>query len=278
MDLSIHNQIGITSWANRPTREVAGYMLHCIKPNSHILDVGCGMGKMTLDFAEDVPEGTVTGVDISASAIDLARNTRDQRGVTNAQFFEGDILKLPFADDTFDVVHCHQVLGQLRYNALEPGPVHGLREMRRVCKPGGFVCAREVEWASTIVHPLTEPLNNYINMYKRLSVRDGRDLAGGRGREFARRAGFDPDFITASAGLVTYEHPIDRQWWGDMTASRLEGTDDLKRAVWAIIVPEEAAKNMAAGWRDWAKSDDGFYSAMNGQIVCQKEILRSTEE
>ena len=50
-------------------------------------------------------------------------------------FEVGSVLGLPFGDDTFDVVHAHQVLQHVG------DPVAALVEMRRVCRPGGIVAA-----------------------------------------------------------------------------------------------------------------------------------------
>ena len=50
-------------------------------------------------------------------------------------FTVGDVYQLDFPDDSFDVVHAHQLLQHLT------DPVAALREMRRVCRPGGLVAA-----------------------------------------------------------------------------------------------------------------------------------------
>ena len=67
-----------------------------------VLDVGCSGGSMTLDVAQAVNPGRVTGVDVSASAVEEARKQARDLGVDNVDFQIGDTYHLPFGDGTFD--------------------------------------------------------------------------------------------------------------------------------------------------------------------------------
>jgi ubiquinone/menaquinone biosynthesis C-methylase UbiE len=78
-----------------------------------------------------VAPGRVLGIDASADVIEQAR--RGAGGGPNVEFSVGDLYALDADDDTFDVVHAHQVLQHLA------DPVGALREMKGVCKPGGLV-------------------------------------------------------------------------------------------------------------------------------------------
>ncbi|HUF46460.1 MAG TPA: class I SAM-dependent methyltransferase [Vicinamibacterales bacterium] len=88
-----------------------------------VLDVGCGTGSMVpvLRLA-----GRVVGVDAYLPAL---------RYVNGAAPVGGNLLSLPFADRTFGVVGCFDVL---YHRAVADVPV-ALAEMRRVCRPGGLV-------------------------------------------------------------------------------------------------------------------------------------------
>ncbi|KAI0874025.1 methyltransferase type 11 [Hypoxylon argillaceum] len=270
MDMRTYNTAMIASYSRRTASVNSAYMLPLLKPGMRILDVGCGPGTITLGLAAHVPDGDVVGLDASSSAIETARESCKQRGITNTSFLVGDVLKLPFDDDSFDVVHAHQVLGHLPGGEGDPGPVKGLREMRRVCKPGGFVCAREVEWSTIAVYPPTQGIIEYHALVVRLASHAGKIMAGGRGREFARRAGFGQENISASATAVTYANEEDRKWWGENMAARLQASSDLKKGVEFGFVSEEMAAGMPNAWREWAKADDGFYCMIDGQIVCKK--------
>ena len=93
-------------------------------PNPSILDVGCGTGanlKMLASY------GKVEGVDISPQAVEFCR----QRGLESVKL--GAAEQLPYEDNSFELVTALDVLEHL------DDDVAGLREMRRLLRPGGRV-------------------------------------------------------------------------------------------------------------------------------------------
>ncbi len=109
-----------------------------------VLEVGCGAG---VDLARFARAGAlVTGVDLSAAAIDLARTNFSQQGLTG-EFRVADGEQLPFADDSFDLVYAH---GVVQYTAH---PERLVRECRRVLKTGGqaiFQVYNRVSWLNAL--------------------------------------------------------------------------------------------------------------------------------
>ena len=101
-----------------------------IKPNDHILEVGVGTGINTSLYPRDCH---ITGIDLSASMLDKARERVAQKGLRNVRLFEMDAADLTFADDSFDIVYAPYLI------SVVPDPVQVAREMRRVCKPGGKI-------------------------------------------------------------------------------------------------------------------------------------------
>jgi len=93
-----------------------------------VLDVGCGAGVDLARFARG--GAAVTGVDLAASAVELARANFAQQGLQGA-FGVADGERLPFADNCFDLVYAH---GVVQYT---PDPQRLVDECRRVLKPGG---------------------------------------------------------------------------------------------------------------------------------------------
>ncbi|KAI1502046.1 methyltransferase-UbiE family protein [Biscogniauxia marginata] len=266
-----YNDAMLQSYSARTASELSAYMLERVRPGMQILDVGCGPGSITTDLATHVlQDGHVVGLDCNEDAIVAAQELARDRNTPNVRFVVGDVLNLPFADGAFDIVHAHQVLGHLPSGDGEPGPVRGLREMRRVCKPGGLVCAREAEWSSAVVHPKIPGLRETWDLMEKLSYNKGTLLSGGRIREFARRAGFPRENIWASAAAVTYTNPTGREWWGDNMARRLEASESQAKGVELGLVSKEEYAAMIAAWRAWAKHEDGFYSMIDGQIICTK--------
>jgi demethylmenaquinone methyltransferase/2-methoxy-6-polyprenyl-1,4-benzoquinol methylase len=113
------------------------------------LDAGCEIGTHTIQLGEAVgPGGKVTGLDISPGFLDLARKTAQQSGMLGKlDFQQGDMLDLPFEDNTFDWVWCK--------DSLWPGrgkdPVVGLKEFARVVRPGGLIAV--LYWSSQMLLP-----------------------------------------------------------------------------------------------------------------------------
>jgi SAM-dependent methyltransferase len=109
-----------------------------------VLEVGCGAAVDLARFARGGAE--VTGVDISAAAIDLARANFAQLGLRGV-FQVADAEHLPFPDDSFDLVYAH---GVVQYTA---NPQRLVDECRRVLKPGGraiFQVYNRISWLNAL--------------------------------------------------------------------------------------------------------------------------------
>jgi SAM-dependent methyltransferase len=104
-------------------------ILSYLKPDCQVLDVGCGNGRL-MKLLENV-NVAYTGIDNSQELISLAKNN-----FPKANFMVGDILHLPMADDSFDVVFCLSVLHHLPGQKLRKQAVS---EIYRVLKPDGYV-------------------------------------------------------------------------------------------------------------------------------------------
>jgi phosphatidylethanolamine/phosphatidyl-N-methylethanolamine N-methyltransferase len=101
-----------------------------IRPNDRILEVGVGTGINTSMYPRNCH---VTGVDLSSSMLEKARERVAREGLRNVRLLEMDAQNLTFADDTFDIVYAPYLV------SVVPDPVQVAREMRRVCKPGGKI-------------------------------------------------------------------------------------------------------------------------------------------
>jgi len=109
-----------------------------------VLEVGCGAAVDLARFARG--GATVTGVDVAASAIELAKTNFAQQGL-QGDFRVADGEHLPFADGTFDLVYAH---GVVQYT---PDPKRLVDECRRVLKPGGqaiFQVYNRVSWLNAL--------------------------------------------------------------------------------------------------------------------------------
>lgn len=115
----------------------------------HVLDVACGPGNFTREFAHAVaPDGLSVGIDASPTM--LARGAADNRraGLENVTLIRGDATALPFADGAFDCVCCFAALH------LFADPFAAIDEMRRVLGPGGRIAIMTSIRRQMTVRPL----------------------------------------------------------------------------------------------------------------------------
>ena len=101
-----------------------------IRPGSHILEVGVGTGINASLYPRNCH---ITGIDLSTSMLDKARERVAREGLRNVRLMEMDAAKTTFADATFDIVYAPYLI------SVVPDPVKVACEMRRVCKPGGKI-------------------------------------------------------------------------------------------------------------------------------------------
>ena len=119
-----------------------------------VLEVGCGAGTDLVRFAKGGAH--VTGVDLSSSAIALARQNFAQHGL-EADLREADGEQLPFANDSFDLVYAH---GVVQYTPDDRALV---RECHRVLKPGGqavFQVYNRISWLNALSKLMKVPLEH----------------------------------------------------------------------------------------------------------------------
>ena len=119
-----------------------------------VLDVGCGAGTDLVRFAKG--GAIVSGVDISPSAIALARQNFSQQDL-EADLREADGEHLPYADGTFDLVFAH---GVVQYT---PNSRALVEECRRVLKPGGdaiFQVYNRISWLNALSKVMKVPLEH----------------------------------------------------------------------------------------------------------------------
>jgi len=133
-----------------------------LRPESHVLDVGCGTGRVARPLTEYLTAGSYTGIDVVKSSIEWCRENFGD--VENFRFVHADLYskfynpdasltadeyRFPFDDESFDVVWSSSLFTHM----LMPAVDNYLKEMARVAKPGGRI------WNSyLLLDEISEPL------------------------------------------------------------------------------------------------------------------------
>ncbi len=162
-----------------------------IRPDMRILDVGCGVGRTTLELASMVPEGEVVGIDINPALTACANQLAQlfEFG-SRIRFFAGDLVEkgtIP-KDEVFDLIYSRHVVADLKQE--------GIQELARNLKSDGLFVALEPDYSICRVYGLP-----HLDAHYRREGEIGFDsgLSGGNLRHLLREAklkveSFDPRF------------------------------------------------------------------------------------
>jgi SAM-dependent methyltransferase len=114
-----------------------------ITAGMQVLDVGCGVGDVSLLLAEQVgPDGSVTGIDHNAGFLEIARRRAEAARLPNVTFVEGDLATVDLAG-SYDALVGRLVLGFLQERSAI------LRRLAAQVRPGGIVAFQEIDLTAT---------------------------------------------------------------------------------------------------------------------------------
>lgn len=273
-----YSEAVLKSHASRTAETSAAFLLPWLKKDNKILDIGCGPGTITTSLAAYVPEGSIIGTDYSAQVVAEAQkrlnslrsestSDKERSAADRCSFQVASIFDLPYADDTFDVVYCHQVLLHL------PEAVKALKEMRRVCKPGGIVAAREADFTTSVLYPRTETFDLWLATATAIYRSIGSEPdAGRRLVRWALDAGYQggPEHITFTSSNQAYGGQPHAKFWGEMWAQRVAAEGWKKQALDTGMVSEDQVKSIERDWQEWSNALDGVFIMVCGEVILRK--------
>jgi SAM-dependent methyltransferase len=219
------------------------------------LDIGSGPGLLACDLAEAVGEtGTVVGVDPSESMLALSAQREPSAGSAAMSFSEGDALKLPFDDESFDIAVSTQV-----YEYVEEIEA-ALADAHRVLRPGGRLLVLDTDWDSIVWHSSDDE-----RMRRVLAVWDDHLAHPGLPRRLTgllRGAGFEVETPTVLPILNAGYEP--RTYSGGAIGF-----------VSAFVADRQGiSKEEAAAWADdlTGLGEDYFFSINRNHFLARKPV------
>ena len=190
------------------------------RPGDRVLDVACGPGVVARLAARRAGPGQVTGLDINAGMLKVARSLPAELPIC---WQEGDALHLPFPGQAFHLVLCQQGV------QFFPSPAAGLDQMRRVLIPGGRIAL--AVWGPIERSPgfsaLAAALEHHVSAAAAAAARSPFSLPGTTDlRDLMHRAGLQNVEVHSRTKMLHFPPPAEfvRQYvWGSPIAATVGG-------------------------------------------------------
>ncbi len=258
-----HHESVLRSHTWRTVENSAKYLEKYLTNNLDLLDVGCGPGTVTLDFAKRLTDGTVIGIDISEEIITKAQTDAEEYQLGNCTFSYGDTYHLDFEDNSFDIVHAHQLLQHLT------DPVSAIKEMHRVVRPGGVVAIRDADYGGMVWAPIDPKLTEWMDLYQRMTEKN--NVVANAGRYLFSWASQIPfSSIEASSSTWTFSTPDTREWWGGLWAERIQKSTFSSQVLEHDLADQNLLDDLSSAFQRWAAQPDGFFLVPHGEILATK--------
>jgi SAM-dependent methyltransferase len=145
-------------------------------------------------------------------------------------------------------------------------PVLALREMARVCRPGGLLAVRESDYRAFTWFPESAGLDRWMELYQAAATANGGEpQAGRRLLAWAREAGLTD--VRASSSTWCFATPEDRRWWGGMWADRIQQSVLATQLLDSGLATPADLELVRNAWLAFAEDDDGWLSLLHGEVL-----------
>ena len=233
---------------------------HGLKPGMTMADICCGIGDFAVLVQKELKPARIMALDHSRTSLDYARKVAHDFGVTGIEYVYGDASEMILEDNAFDFVTCRHSL------QVFDRPELILKELHRICKPGGRVYITNEKNSHCLGEPRAESIQWTYNEVARLWADYKMDIElGPKSRRYMIDAGFedirvDSFMVTNLDGDPQSFADIIQSWEnvyaGQMARDRGDSADFIAKFrqgfqdhIYAALHPKGYA-----GWPIWAAS------------------------
>ncbi|MEY3081109.1 MAG: hypothetical protein RJA94_1094 [Pseudomonadota bacterium] len=233
---------------------------HGLRPGMAMADVCCGIGDFAVLVQKEFSPASIIALDHSRTSLDYARKVAADFGVSNIEYVYGDASEMILEDSQFDFVACRHSL------QVFDRPELILKELYRICKPGGRVYITNEKNSHCLGEPRADSIQWTYNEVARLWADYKMDIElGPKSRRYLIDAGFedikvDSFMVTNLDGDPQGFADIIQSWEnvyaGEMARDRGDSPEFIARFrqgfqdhIYAALHPKGYA-----GWPIWAAS------------------------
>ena len=192
-----------------------------------------------------------------------AGRAAEEAGAANVTFARGDAYGVDVAAGSFDVVHAHQVLQHLG------DPIAALTEMGRVLRPGGLLAVRDSDFGAFVWAPPDERLDHWMQLYHRVTERNGAQADAGRWLpSWVRAAGFTD--LQVSSSTWTFADPRQPRLVGAAVGG--SGTPLVVRQPGEGVRAQPTRlelDDIADAFESWASAPDGVFVVVHVEVLAR---------
>ena len=243
---------------------VVDFLLPHVKPGLSVLDAGCGPGTITQGLAEIAAPGKVIGCDLEPGMVARATELSEGKGLDNLSFQVGNILDLPFDDNTFDVVMSCAVTEHLS------DPVKAMSELGRVAKKGGIVGITRTDWSASLFAPPCPAAERFIELFEHGFTTQGATMFGGKDLpRLLQEAGLTVEELVitfSNAYIPEPGNPMVAGW-----AAWIENLPLFDSVIEEGLTTRNELDAMCAEMREWAAQPDTLAATGGCRAVARKE-------
>jgi SAM-dependent methyltransferase len=140
-----------------------------IEETARCLDVGCGGGDVTAELARMAPAGSVTGIDLDETKLDIARAEAAEAGLDNIAFRVADVMEPIDDPDGYDLIYVRFVFTHLT------DPSGAATNLVAALAPGGTLVVEDIDFTGHFCYPDSPAFWRYVEWYSRAVQGRGAD-------------------------------------------------------------------------------------------------------